>query len=98
MQIRVSEEAMNWFKEEVGVEAGQSIQFYSQMYGTSPVQEKFSLAFTIDHEPDDVAVETVKEGITFYIKEKDVWFFDGHDLSIDYNQSNDEIEFNYIKP
>ena len=28
----------------------------------------------------------------FYIEETDMWFFNGHDLHVDYNPKTDEIE------
>lgn len=98
MKIVVSKEAMDWFKEEVELEAGNSVRFYSQIYGTSPIQEGFALAFTIDNEPENVAVQTEVDGITFFIEAGDVWFFNGHDLYIEYNPDQEEIEYKYRKP
>ncbi len=46
MKIEVSEKALRWFKEEVGLEKGKKVRFYTKIYGTSPVQEGYSLAFT----------------------------------------------------
>lgn len=97
MKIDVSKEAIQWFKEEVGLEDGSAIRFYSQIYGTSPIQEGYALAFTIDNSLRDVAVQTVLDDITFYIEEADLWFFNGHDLSVEYNEVNDELEYKYIK-
>ena len=98
MEIVISDPALEWFKDEVGLDEGDAIQFYSQIYGSSPVQEKFSLAFTVNNDMTNAAVKTEKDGITFYVKENDVWFFDGHDLYIEYNRTSDEIEYKYIKP
>ncbi|WEG12178.1 HesB/YadR/YfhF family protein [Pullulanibacillus sp. KACC 23026] len=98
MEIKISQEAMDWFKEEVGVEPGNGVRFYSQIYGTSPVQEGFALGFTVDNEPKNVAVQTKVDDVLFFVEEGDVWFFNGHDLHIDYNKQKDEIEFNYVKP
>ncbi|GGH80898.1 uncharacterized protein YneR [Pullulanibacillus pueri] len=98
MKIVVSDQAFEWFKDEVGLETGDAVQFYSQIYGSSPVQEKFSLAFTVNNELTDVAAKTEKDGLSFFVKDNDVWFFDGHDLYIEYNQEHEEIEYKYIKP
>ncbi|HWJ78015.1 MAG TPA: HesB/YadR/YfhF family protein [Niallia sp.] len=98
MKIIVSDAAMNWFKEEVGLESGSGIKFYSQIYGTSPIQEGFALAFTIDNNVRDAAVQTVKDDITFFVEESDLWFFNGHDLYVEYNEVNDELEYRYVKP
>ncbi|MDV2888159.1 HesB/YadR/YfhF family protein, partial [Alkalihalophilus pseudofirmus] len=83
------------FKEEVGLSEGSKIKFYSQIYGTSPVQENYALAFTVDNEPVDMAVNTEKDGIVFYIEGSDLWFFNGHDLHVDYNDKKDELEYSY---
>ncbi|WP_338450956.1 HesB/YadR/YfhF family protein [Niallia oryzisoli] len=98
MKIVISEKALHWFKEEVGLESGNKVRFFTKIYGTSPVQEGYSLAFTIDNDPGNVAVETVSDGITFFIEESDLWFFDGHDLYVEYNEAIDEVEYKYIKP
>nr|WP_295971309.1 HesB/YadR/YfhF family protein [uncultured Bacillus sp.] len=96
MKIIIRERAMKWFKEEMELKKGDYVRFYTQFYGSSPVQETYSLGFTKD-EPIDLAVSVVMEGITFFIEESDLWYFDRHDLQVDYNEKNDEIEYQYLK-
>jgi uncharacterized protein YneR len=96
MKIDLSNTAIQWFKEEVDLKNGDKVRFYVKIYGSSPVQEGFSLAFTVDNEPIDIAVKTEKEGLTFFIEGSDLWFFNGHDLHVDYNKQIDELEFRYI--
>jgi uncharacterized protein YneR len=98
MEIVLSQTAIQWFKEEVELKNGDNIRFYVKIYGNSPVQEGFSLAFTVDNQPIDVAVKTEKEGLTFFIEGSDLWFFNGHDLVVDYNKQLDELEFSYHLP
>jgi uncharacterized protein YneR len=98
MKIDLSNSAIQWFKEEVDLKNGDKVRFYVKIYGNSPVQEGFSLAFTVDNEPIDIAVKTEKEGLTFFIEGADLWFFNGHDLQVDYNKQIDELEFSYILP
>jgi len=98
MKIDLSNTAIQWFKEEVDLKNGDKVRFYVKIYGSSPVQEGFSLAFTVDNEPIDIAVKTEKEGLTFFIEGADLWFFNGHDLHVDYNKEIDELEFSYILP
>ncbi len=97
MKISISDKALQWFKEEVGLSEGGKIKFYSQIYGSSPVQENYALAFTVDNEPVDMVVQTEIDGITFYIEGSDLWFFNGHDLHVDYNEKIDELEYSYSK-
>jgi len=97
MEIKMSDTALNWFKEEVGLKAGDKIKFYTKIYGSSPVQENFSLGFTVDNEPLDIGVQTEKDGITFYVESADLWYFNGHDLHVEYNAKIDEVEYQYKK-
>lgn len=96
MVITITEQAIKWFKEEMDLKSGDQIRFYTKFYGSSPVQEMYSLGFTKD-EPIDMITSTSHDGITFYVEESDLWFFDGHDLQVDYNEKNDEIEYQYTK-
>ncbi|PKE19768.1 HesB/YadR/YfhF family protein [Macrococcoides caseolyticum] len=97
MNIYITDKANQWFKEEVGLESGDKVRFYSKIYGSSKVQENYSLAFTIDAD-DDKAVATITEdGITYYVNEPDLWFFDGHDLYIEYDEQLEEVAYDYKK-
>ncbi|SRR5690554_2388152 len=98
MDIKISDKAIRWFKEEVGIEKGDIVKFYTQIYGSSPVQKGYSLAFVTNQEPIDVGVRHEIEGIEFIIEKDDLWFFDGHDLVVDYNEARDELEYSYVKP
>ncbi|KMK76197.1 HesB/YadR/YfhF family protein [Alkalihalobacillus pseudalcaliphilus] len=97
MKIVVSEAAASWFKEDFGMDKDDKIKFYSQIYGTSPIQENYALAFAKESQPIDIAVQTEKNGVTFYVEETHLWFFDGHDLYVDYDSNEDELSFDYKK-
>lgn len=97
MVINISDAALKWFQEEVELTKGDKVRFYTQIYGSSPIQESFALGFTVDNEPIDMSVKTEVEGITFFIEGTDLWFFNGHDLHVDYNQQKDEVEYSYTK-
>lgn len=97
MEIKISKAALKWFKDEVELKTGNKVRFYAKIYGSSPVQESFSLGFTVDNEPIDMAVKTEMEGLTFFVEGTDIWFFNGHDLHVDYNEQMDELGFNYTK-
>lgn len=97
MKIVITQEAFNWFKEEMDVKKGDHVKFYAKIYGSSPVQEGYALGFSKD-DPIDMAVSTEVEGVIFFVDETDLWFFDGHDLHVEYNEKLDEVEFKYIKP
>lgn len=97
MKIEISQQALKWFKDELEVKKGDYVRFFAKIYGNSPIQPGYALGFSKD-DPIDIAVRTDLDGIVFFVEETDLWYFDGHDLHIEYNEKIDEIEFNYIKP
>ncbi len=96
MNIKVTEEALHWFKEEMEASAGDTIRFYARYGGSSPFHEGFSLGMNRE-EPHDYGVKEVIDGIEFYIERDDLWFFNEHDLLVDVNPDTDEIKYDYIK-
>ncbi|MBT2697870.1 HesB/YadR/YfhF family protein [Bacillus sp. ISL-40] len=97
MEIVISKTALKWFKDEVELKTGDKVKFYPKVYGNSPVQEGFSLGFTVDNEPIDMITKFESEGMWFYVEERDLWFFNGHDLQVNYNEKTDELEYSYTK-
>lgn len=97
MRLTVTDQAIQWFKDEVLVEKGSFIRFYVKIYGSSPIREGYALAFDVHGESIDgtVGEKAEQEGITFYIKEDDLWFFDGHDLLVDYDEKTKEVAYHY---
>lgn len=97
MKITIGNEAIDWFKEEMGLNNGDYVKFFAKIYGTSPVQDSFALGFAKE-DPIDMCASTEVDGITFFVEVMDEWFFNGHDLHVDYNENEDELEFSYTKP
>jgi uncharacterized protein YneR len=97
LNIHISKAALTWFKEEVGLDTGSYVRFYPMIYGNSPVQENFSLGFSIEA-PVDAIASSEAEGIHFYVEETDVWYFNGHDLYVEFNEAMDEVEYQYKLP
>ncbi|WP_155591293.1 HesB/YadR/YfhF family protein [Lysinibacillus cavernae] len=94
MNIALTVKALQWFKQEMEVEPGDTIRFYARYGGSSPFHEGFSLGMTRE-EPIDIGVQTVVEGVTYYIDEKDLWFFNDHNLHVDVDASKDELHYEY---
>lgn len=78
------------------VEKGESIRFFARYGGSSPLHEGFSLGVTKEN-PDEIAIETKKEGVRYYIESRDEWFFDGHDLIVDVDPKLQELSYSYKK-
>lgn len=96
MNIIISDQAMTWFKEEMEVQEGESIRFFPRYGGSSPLHEGFSLGVT-KVDPDEVAIELNKEGVRYYVEDRDQWFFDGHDLHVEVDPKLQELSYSYKK-
>ncbi|RHW37440.1 hypothetical protein D1B33_07810 [Lysinibacillus yapensis] len=96
MNIKVTEEALRWFKEEMEASAGDTIRFYARYGGSSPFHEGFSLGMNRE-EPHDIGVQKEIEGICFYIEKDDLWFFNEHDLLVDMNRETEELKYQYLQ-
>src|SRR5699024_30597 len=97
MEISITDQALNWFKEEVEVEAGNKVEFNVHIYGTSPIREGYSLAFKLDNDDSKKSVSVEKAGIKFYVEEQDVWFFEGYDLKVSYDEDKEYVNYEYIE-
>lgn len=96
MEIKLSQQAIEWFKEEMEAESGDYIRFYARYGGSSPFHEGFSLGMNRE-QPHEVGIETVSQDIHFYIEKADEWFFNDHHLIVDIDTSNDELIYSYEK-
>ncbi|PPA71943.1 HesB/YadR/YfhF family protein [Jeotgalibacillus proteolyticus] len=96
MNIQLSKEAVKWFQDEMMIKEGDHVRFFVKYGGSSKVQDGFSLGVSKD-EPMEAAVTREENGITFFIEEQDVWYFDDHDLEVNYNESSDGPSYDYSK-
>jgi uncharacterized protein YneR len=96
MKIEISSEAAAWYKKELNLKTGDFVRFYVRYGGFSTVQKGFSLGISSD-EPNDIGAKITEDGITFYIEEKDIWYFDEHDLIVTYHTKYEEPVLDYKK-
>lgn len=96
MNIIISDKAITWYKEELNLKSGDNVRFFARYGGHSPIQSGFSLGVNND-QPIDIGASVHKNDLTFFVEESDIWYFDGHDLKIDYNEKYNEPEFHYEK-
>lgn len=96
MKIFISPKALTWFQTEMDAQEGTTIRFYARYGGSSPLHDGFSLGMTADT-PAIPIVTLNLEGITFFIEEIDEWYFDGHDLHVDVDETKDELTYAYKK-
>ncbi|CAM4244732.1 hypothetical protein BAMA_03375 [Bacillus manliponensis] len=96
MNLSVSKEAANWYKEELLLQDGDFIRFFVQYGGCSTVQKGLSLGLRKDA-PMNACAQTSESGITFFIEGDDEWYFDGHNLSVTFNEGDESPQFHYEK-
>lgn len=76
------------------LEQGNYVRFYARYGGSSPFHEAFSLGMNREI-PHEIGVETIIDGIHFYIEKADEWFFNGHDLHVLVDPTLDELTYDY---
>ncbi|RPF54001.1 HesB/YadR/YfhF family protein [Aquisalibacillus elongatus] len=81
MKLHVSDQAVEWFIDEMDLDEGDEVRFFPKYGGTSDFQDGFSVGLE-PGKADSVGVETEKKNITFQIDEKDEWFFKEQDLYV----------------
>lgn len=96
MEIKVTDRAVEWFEGEMLLGEGDTVRFFVRYGGSSPLHEGFSLGMNKE-EPMDPAVKFNKDGITFFIEERDLWFFQDHNLSVDVDDQTDGPIYSYDK-
>lgn len=101
MNLKVSPEAVKWFERSIGIPAdqkGAGIRFKSKIYGSSPINESFALALQVEEAQDPIAsYQEGEDGLLFFVESRDAWFFDGHDLLVEYDPDRDEPSYVYLK-
>ncbi|MFA9555848.1 HesB/YadR/YfhF family protein [Evansella sp. AB-rgal1] len=96
MNIEITDAAFAWFRDELALNDGDSVQFFVRYGGCGDFQTGFSLGVTVKA-PEDPATTVEKEGFVFYIENKDEWYFDNSDLLVDYDQQKKEIQYLHNK-
>lgn len=97
MQLTVTDRASQWFQEEMGLSQGMGVRFFGKVYGKTPVHNGFSLGMFRDDHPVSPIVDTVKDGIHYFVDAQDEWFFKGFDFGVDYDADSDGPTYQYIK-
>lgn len=96
MKITIDEQSATWYKKELELEKGDSLRFFPRYGGYSPIQSGFSLGINKEDQ-NQAAVTLVQDEITYFVTEDDVWYFDGHDLHVTFDDRKAEPTFNYSK-
>lgn len=96
MNITISNEALQWYKEELEINSGDMVKFFVRYGGCSTVQRGFSLGVA-KQQPVLIGAQKEVEGITFYIEDQDLWYFEDNDLVVTFDETKGEPEFSITK-
>ncbi|MHC5229763.1 HesB/YadR/YfhF family protein [Enterococcus sp. LJL99] len=96
MQLTVTPKAQEWFEKEVGASSDNGIRFFGKIYGKTEVHDGFSIAMSVE-QPEQPLIKEVLNGVPYFIEETDDWFFNGYDLTVDYDEVNDEPKYFFTK-
>ncbi|GAA0324786.1 HesB/YadR/YfhF family protein [Bacillus carboniphilus] len=92
MKLSITNEAAQWYKEEMNLRDGDSLQFFVQLYGQS-VHPNYSLGIARNEKPLNISYHSIVEGINFYIGEEDKWFFEDYHVSV--TIFNNEVTYDF---
>lgn len=93
MKISISKTAAEWYKDELLASSTGYVRFFPR-YGFGGHIPGFAIGVNRE-EPENIHASIQAEDITFYIEEKDAWYFNGIDLIITWNETLGEPEFNF---
>jgi len=96
MKLTISDEAVKWYESEMGISPSRGVRFLGKVYGKSPIHDGFSLAVEV-FEPNDPLLIQYHDDIPFFIEKADEWFFEGHDLAIEFDEKKQEPVYHYLK-
>ncbi|MBB5174812.1 HesB/YadR/YfhF family protein [Texcoconibacillus texcoconensis] len=94
MKITITDEAINWFKDELDLQGNESVQFFVRYGGSPQLKTGFSLGLAVK-DPENIGSETIRNGIRFYVEDDDLWYFEDHDFDIHLDEKWKEIRYHF---
>ncbi len=95
MKIIISNEAANWYINELNLKENDTIRFFVRYGGMGGNVPGFSLGVNVQKPVQPHTLITV-EKIDFFIEESDVWYFENNDLHIQFDDKLHEPLFSYV--
>ena len=95
MDIELTKEAVEWFKDELDLpEDNKVLQFYVRYGGEFQLKQGFSPAFSVDWRDDiEIGFEQSYDGLNVVVAEKDLWYFKDDVILVDVVDHEDEISY-----
>lgn len=92
MELTLTRSAANWFQTELGAQNGDAIRLFVRYGAGTMVHPGFSLGVSVE-QPADVGASTSTDGIQVFVRDDDLWYFDGHDLVIDWDPVEEDLRY-----
>ncbi|WP_407269475.1 HesB/YadR/YfhF family protein [Radiobacillus sp. PE A8.2] len=94
MAITITQPAAKWYIDEMDLQEGDYVRFFVRYGGSGGIVSGFSLGISND-EPSNPAMQVTEQGVTFYVENSDLWYFDGMNFHIKYKRKYGEIEYEF---
>lgn len=94
MKIIISEEAAEWYKNELDLSGRAYVRFHVRYGGVGGNVPGFSLGISVES-PKDIHSETTVNDVTFFVEEEDTWYFEDKNLVITLDKTLNEPQFTY---
>lgn len=92
--LNITNEAAEWFKQELDLQEGQAIRFFPRYSSGGGVHPGFSLGIEVN-DPTVPGLQTEAGGIKFYMEERDLWYLEGYHFNVTYNADAGDIKYEY---
>ncbi|MBO1199846.1 HesB/YadR/YfhF family protein [Staphylococcus simiae] len=95
MKIELTNEAVDWFKDELELPEGNKVLVFFVRYGGEfQLKQGFSPAFTVENKDDiEIGYEQQYNGLDIVVAEKDLWYFEDDQIVVDVVDHEDEISY-----
>ncbi|AKF92953.1 HesB/YadR/YfhF family protein [Brevibacillus laterosporus] len=94
MSITITPQALAWFKKDWGFKSGDFIRFFVRYGGGTSLHKSYSMGIS-KTEPNEIALSSTVEGMTFFFEKDDMWFIEDKSMTVDFNEALEEITFSF---
>lgn len=98
MKIKLTDEAVEWFKNELDLpEKNKVLQFYVRYGGEFQLKQGFSPAFRVELSNDvEIGYHENYNDLIVVVSEDDLWYFEDHEVLVEKVDHEDEIVYSTI--
>lgn len=95
MKINLTDEAVEWFKNELDLpEENKVLQFYVRYGGEFQLKQGFSPAFRVEPSNDvEIGYHENYNDLIVVVSEDDLWYFEDHEVLVEKVDHEDEIVY-----